>query len=66
MSAVGEMLDRLSGIAVLRQQLTSLKDDMRRTADLLVDHERRLVRLETLSEMSGGRPSLPPRGFADS
>ncbi|MEW5889166.1 MAG: hypothetical protein AB1768_08940 [Pseudomonadota bacterium] len=59
MSLVAEILDRLTGIAIVRDRLgeTGLKVD--RLADALLDHEKRLIRIETTLFPPGARP---PRG----
>ncbi len=52
MSGIGEILDRLSGVAVVKEQIAAVKSELARILPLLVDHERRLTRLETRSEPS--------------
>ena len=56
MSLITELLDRLSGIAVVRERLGDTAKRVDALADRLVDHERRITRLETLA------PFEPPRG----
>jgi hypothetical protein len=56
LSAITELLDRLSGIAVVRERLGDTAKRVDHLADRLLDHERRLTRLETLA------PPDPPRG----
>jgi hypothetical protein len=46
MSVVTDMLDRLSGVAVVREKLNDTAQKVDRVAEWLLDHERRLVRLE--------------------
>jgi hypothetical protein len=54
MSLVQEMLDRLSGVAALRDRLNDVRATLQDHQGFLLDHERRLARLE------GGR--VPPGG----
>ena len=46
MSLIQEMLDRLSGVSALRDRVNDLRDTMREQQRFLLDHERRLARLE--------------------
>jgi hypothetical protein len=46
MSLVAEILDRLSGIAAVREHLNMTSQRVEKLADLMIDHERRLIRLE--------------------
>ncbi|MGI9301284.1 MAG: hypothetical protein ACR2RB_01050 [Gammaproteobacteria bacterium] len=50
MSMVKEILERLSGVHVVGEKLNMTMDTVDKLADRLIDHERRLVRLETLGE----------------
>ncbi len=52
MSGIGEILDRLSGVAVVKEQVAAVKSELARILPILVDHERRLTRLETRSEQA--------------
>ena len=56
MSLITELLDRLSGVAVVRERLGDTVKRVDALTERLVDHERRLTRLEVLM------PSEPPRG----
>lgn len=56
MSLITELLDRLSGIAVVRERLADTAKRVDALADRLLDHERRITRLETLG------PQTPPGG----
>lgn len=47
MSLVTEILDRLTGIAVVRERLGETGQKVDRLADAVLDHEKRLIRLET-------------------
>jgi hypothetical protein len=40
------MLDRLSGVSTLRDRLNDLKQNLQEHREFLLDHERRLARLE--------------------
>ncbi len=46
MSLVSEILDRLSGVALVRERLGETSRRVERLAEYLLDHERRLARLE--------------------
>lgn len=46
MSLVTDILDRLSGIAVVREQLNETTRNVERLADWLLDHEKRLTTIE--------------------
>jgi hypothetical protein len=59
MSTVSELLDRLTGIGPMKETQKALESRIERFATLLLDHERRLVRLETASEL---RRLPPPAG----
>ena len=48
MSLIAEILDRLSGVAVVRERLGATSQRVERLAERMLDHERRLMRLETL------------------
>lgn len=54
MSLVTEVLDRLSGIAAVREHMNMTSQRVEKLADLLIDHERRLIRLE-----AGAPPRKP-------
>ncbi|MBS0327848.1 MAG: hypothetical protein JSS46_15065 [Proteobacteria bacterium] len=56
MSLVAEILDRLTGIAIVREKLADIAGKSERLSDAVLDHERRLIRLETIL--------FPPRGGA--
>jgi hypothetical protein len=46
MSLVMEVLERLSGIAIVREKLNDTAQRVDRVGTWLLDHERRIVRLE--------------------
>ncbi len=56
MSLITELMDRLSGVAVVRERLGDTVKRVDALTERLVDHERRLTRLEVLV------PPEPPRG----
>jgi hypothetical protein len=55
-SVITEILDRLSGVAIVRERLAETAKRVDQLAESLLDHERRLARLETLTL------EPPPRG----
>jgi hypothetical protein len=55
-SLITELLDRLSGITLVRERLADTAKRVDSLADRLLDHERRITRLETLG------PQTPPGG----
>ena len=58
MSVITDILDRLSGIAAVRERLAETAKRVDLLADRLLDHERRLTRVETLlasGSHKGGR-----------
>ena len=60
MSLVTEMLERLVGIAVLRERVYDTAQRIDRF-DWLLDHERRLTQLETLSPRASKSSAKTPR-----
>ena len=46
MSLIMEVLERLSGIAIVREKLNDTAQRVDRVGAWLLDHERRIVRLE--------------------
>ncbi len=63
MSLVTDILDRLSGLAVVRAQLDTTAGEVRRMSDWLLDLEKRVIRLESAAPPSARatpkRPRLP-------
>ncbi len=57
MSLITELMDRLSGVAVVRERLGDTVKRVEALTERLVDHERRLTRLEVLVP-----PELPRGG----
>jgi hypothetical protein len=58
MSLIQEIFDRLSGVSALRDRLNDLRATMQDQQRFLLDHERRLARLEAAP------PSGPKRGLS--
>ena len=56
MSALKEILERLSGIHVVSEKLDLTMDRVEKLSDWLLDHERRLVALETGAAMTPTTP----------
>lgn len=61
MSLVTEILDRLSGVAVVREKLSETSRKVNTLAAWVLDHEKRLTRLETLSGVGGAGVKLPKK-----
>lgn len=60
-SVVKEVLDRLSAVKAVSEKLDITMDRVEKSADLLRDHERRLVALETTNQiMYASRRSTAP------
>jgi hypothetical protein len=59
LSLVTELLDRLSGIAVVRERLADTAKRVDALADRLLDHERRITRLETLGPRAPAGSARP-------
>lgn len=55
MSLVAEILDRLTGIAMVREKLSETGRTVDRLAEVVLDHEKRLIRMETTVFPPGGR-----------
>ena len=51
MSTLGEVFDRLTGISHMKEVQKNLDNKVEKLATYFLDHERRLVRLETTSEL---------------
>ena len=47
MSVITELLDRLSGVSVLKERLGETNRNVDRSLLWLLDHEKRLIRLES-------------------
>jgi hypothetical protein len=66
-SAFGDAYKAIESVILLRSRVETLEraierlaDDVKQDARVLLDHERRLIRIETMIEMSAGRPSRLP------
>ena len=59
MSAVREILERLSGIHVVSEKLDMTMERVEKLGDWLLDHERRLVAMETSQALSKQPARLP-------
>ncbi len=56
MSLVAEILERLSGIAIVREKLDYTAKNVDKVADWLLDHERRITTLEAKQPaVAGGK-----------
>jgi hypothetical protein len=58
MSTIQEMLDRLSGVSTLRDRMNDLHATLRDHQGFILEHERRLARLEAGPDRPPGRPKL--------
>ncbi len=59
---IKELYERLSGINLVREKVSTLTHQIDRLADTVFDHEKRLVRLETLEsvrDQSAAHAALP-------
>ena len=57
MSVVTEILDRLTGITTVADRLAETRRNLDQVAQMLFDHEKRLIRLETPAASTGRRTS---------
>ncbi len=57
MSTIAEILDRLSGVAVLRERVAETSRNVDKSLNWLLDHEKRLIRLESAAM---ARPAVEP------
>ena len=58
MSLIQDLLDRLSGMATLRERLNDVHATLRDHQAFILDHERRLARLEAGPDRTPARPKL--------
>jgi hypothetical protein len=58
MSLVQELLDRLTGLTTLRERMSDMHATLRDHQRFVLDHERRLARLEAGPERTPGKPKL--------
>ena len=61
MSLVTDILDRLTGLAVVKAQLDTTAAELRRMGDWLLDHEKRLIRLESATNTGEPATTKHPR-----
>lgn len=61
MSVITDILDRLSGVAVVRERVVETGKRVDHLADSLLDHERRLTRLEAHTLEPAPRGAKHPR-----
>lgn len=68
MSAFGDAYKAIESVILLRSRVENLEraiekvaDDVKQDGRDLLDHERRLIRIETMIEMSGTRQSRLPK-----
>ena len=68
MSAFGDAYKAIESVILLRSRVETLEraiekvaDDVKQDGRDLLDHERRLIRIETMIEMSGSRQSRLPK-----
>ena len=54
MSLVSDILDRLSGVAVVKAELEQTAKRLDRLADLMMNHETRIARVEGALEATAG------------
>jgi hypothetical protein len=58
LSTIAEILDRLAGVAVLKERVAETSRNIDRSMAWLLEHEKRLIRLETATQAA---PRPPPR-----
>ena len=56
---ISEILDRLSGVAVLKERLAETNRNVDRSLAWLLDHEKRLIHLEAAAKFAPP-PAVPP------
>ena len=61
MTAWSDLSDSIRKIILMQDKLDRLAGGIAGVADQVVDHERRLIRIETMIEMAQGRPGGPRR-----
>jgi hypothetical protein len=66
LSTIAEILDRLSGVAVLKERLAETNRNVDRSLAWLLDHEKRLIHLEAAAKvapaLAASTPRLPRKG----
>ncbi|MGH8689260.1 MAG: hypothetical protein ACREVQ_16275 [Burkholderiales bacterium] len=58
MSTLQDLLDRLSGVSALKDRLNDLHATLRDHQQFILDHERRLARLEAGPDRTPTKPKL--------
>ena len=58
MSTLQDLLDRLSGVSSLKDRLNDLHATLRDHQQFILDHERRLARLEAGPDRTPAKPKL--------
>jgi hypothetical protein len=58
MSTIAEILDRLSGVAVLKERVAETARNVDRSLNWLLDHEKRLIRIETSHQALVNSPPI--------
>jgi hypothetical protein len=58
-STIAEILDRLSGVAVLKERLGETNRNVDRALNWLLEHEKRLIRIESAVPTAAASPRLP-------
>lgn len=61
MSTIAEILDRLSGVAILKERLAETNRNVDRSLNWLLDHEKRLIHLEASVKVASAPTSPQPR-----
>ena len=62
MTAIGEILDRLSGVADLKERFAETNRNVDRALAWLLDHEKRILWLEATAGAPEPRPPRLTRG----
>ena len=60
MSAWGELKDSIRKIILMEDKIDRLASGLTTIGDRVMDHEKRLIRIETMIEMAQGPRRLPP------
>ena len=61
LSAITDILDRLSGVAVVKERLAETARNVDRSLVWLLDHEKRLIQLEARTPSPDVAPAKRPR-----
>ncbi len=59
MSALDRIMSSIRQVILMEAKLQTLADGVEKVADLIMDHEKRLIRIETLVEVAQSN-RLPP------